>query len=134
MNLTSKILLVEDDEGIAAAMQKELRAEGYQTEVVRRGDDGIARAQAGDWDLVLTDLKLPGLSGLELIERLHREKPKLPIIMLTAFGTTETAIEATKLGAYDYLLKPFDMAELLDLVAKAVAGSRLMSEPLAMGG
>ena len=66
-------------------------------------------------DVVLTDLKMPGLSGLELVEQLHAAKPKLPIIMMTAFGTTETAIEATKLGAYDYLLKPFEMGELLDL-------------------
>ena len=70
----------------------------------------MARAQSEPWDVVLTDLKMPGLSGLELIEQLHAAKPKLPIIMMTAFGTTETAIEATKLGAYDYLLKPFDMA------------------------
>ena len=76
---------------------------------------------------------MPGLSGLELVEQLHALKPKLPIIMMTAFGTTETAIEATKLGAYDYLLKPFDMAELLDVLAKAVVSSRLMSEPLELG-
>src|SRR5207245_1784265 len=76
---------------------------------------------------------MPGLSGLELVEQLRATKPKLPIILVTAFGTTETAIEATKLGAYDYLLKPFDMAELLDLVAKSVASNRLMSEPVEMG-
>src|SRR6516225_3995652 len=133
MNSTSKILLIEDDIAIAAALKKELQGEGYQVGVVTRGDDGLAQAQAEPCDLVLTDLKMPGLTGLELVERLHVVKPKLPIIMLTAFGTTETAIEATKLGAYDYLLKPFDMGELLDLVAKAFASSRLMSEPLQMG-
>jgi DNA-binding NtrC family response regulator len=68
-----------------------------------------------------------------LVEQLHAAKPKLPIIMMTAFGTTETAIEATKLGAYDYLLKPLDMGELLDLLAKAVASGRFMSEPLKLG-
>jgi DNA-binding NtrC family response regulator len=73
------------------------------------------------------------LSGLELVEQLHATKPKLPIILMTAFGTTETAIEATKLGAYDYLLKPFDMTELLELVAKSVACNRLMSESVEMG-
>ena len=76
---------------------------------------------------------MPGLSGLDLVAQLHAAKPKLPIIMMTAFGTTETAIEATKLGAYDYQLKPFDMAEMLDTVAKAVASGRLMSEALDMG-
>ena len=101
--------------------------------VAERGDTGLAQAKEQLFDVVITDLKMPGLSGLELVEQLHAAKPKLPILLMTAFGTTETAIEATKLGAYDYLLKPFDMAELLDLVAKAVASNRLMSEPVEMG-
>ena len=133
MNPQSKILLIEDDPGIAAALKKELLAEGYQVTTATRGDEGLGCAKEHPCDVVLTDLKMPGLSGLELIEQLHAIKPKLPIIMMTAFGTTETAIEATKLGAYDYLLKPFDTGELLDLVAKAVASGRLMSEPLEMG-
>ncbi|HEV2437524.1 MAG TPA: sigma-54 dependent transcriptional regulator [Verrucomicrobiae bacterium] len=133
MNPQPKILLIEDDAGITAALQKEFQAEGYQVAVARRGDEGLALAREQPCDVVLTDLKLPGLSGLELIEQLHAAKPKLPIIMMTAFGTTEIAIEATKLGAYDYLLKPLDMGELFDLLAKAVASSRLWSEPLEMG-
>jgi nitrogen regulation protein NR(I) len=133
MNSQPRILLIEDDPAISAAMEKDLQAEGYQVAVAARGDDGLARARAEACDVVLTDLRMPGLTGLELISQLHAAKPKLPIIMMTAYGTTETAIEATKLGAYDYLVKPFDMGELLDLVAKAVAGSRVMSEPLGMG-
>jgi nitrogen regulation protein NR(I) len=133
MNRHPKILLIEDDSGIMAGLKKELQAEGYHVTTATRGDEGLARAREDACELVLTDLKMPGLSGLELIEQLHAAKPKLPIIMMTAFGTTETAIEATKLGAYDYVLKPFDMDELLDLIAKAVASSRLMSEPLEMG-
>ena len=133
MNPRPKILLIEDDAGIAAALKKYLQTEGYEVAVAARGDEGNARAQNEPWDVVITDLKMPGLSGLDLVAQLHAAKPKLPIIMMTAFGTTETAIEATKLGAYDYLLKPFDMAEMLDAVAKAVASGRLMSEPLDMG-
>ena len=133
MNPRPKILLIEDDAGIAAALKKDLQTEGYEVAVAVRGDEGNARAQNEPWDVVITDLKMPGLSGLDLVAQLHVAKPKLPIIMMTAFGTTETAIEATKLGAYDYLLKPFDMAEMLDAVAKAVASGRLMSEPLDMG-
>lgn len=133
MKSRPEILLIEDDPGITAALKKELLAEGYQITTATRGDEGLARARERAWDMVLTDLKMPGLSGLELIEQLHAAKPRLPIIMMTAFGTTETAIEATKLGAYDYVLKPFDMGEMLDLVARAVASSRLMSEPLEIG-
>jgi nitrogen regulation protein NR(I) len=133
MNPQPKILLIEDDPGITAALKKELQAEGYSVAATLRGDDGLAQAREQHCDVVLTDLKLPGLSGLELVGQLHAAKPKLPIIMMTAFGTTETAIEATKLGAYDYLLKPLDMGELLDLLSKAVASGRLMSEPLKLG-
>jgi DNA-binding NtrC family response regulator len=128
-----KILLIEDDASIAASLQKVLRAEGYDIAVCGRGDQGLERA-LGQWhDVVVTDLRLPGLGGLELVGRLHAAKPKQPIILMTAHGTTETAIEATKLGACDYLLKPFEADELLDMVATAVASSRLMSEPVEMG-
>ena len=133
MKMKSRILLIEDDASIARGLKKELQVEGYEVAVAERGDKGLAQAKEQPFDVVITDLKMPGLSGLELVEQLHAAKPKLPIILMTAFGTTETAIEATKLGAYDYLLKPFDMAELLDLVAKSVACNRLMSEPVEMG-
>ncbi|MCI0537734.1 MAG: sigma-54 dependent transcriptional regulator [Verrucomicrobiales bacterium] len=133
MNSQPKILLIENDASIVGGLKKELQVEGYEVAVAGRGDEGLAQAKEQPFDVVITDLKMPGLSGLELVEQLHASKPKLPIILMTAFGTTETAIEATKLGAYDYLLKPFDMAELLDLVAKSVACNRLMSEPVEMG-
>jgi len=128
-----RILLVEDDLGTASALQKVLQAEGYAVELAERGDTGLARAKAASFDLVLTDLKLPGVGGLELVAQLRAAKPKLPIIVMTAHGTTDTAIEATKLGAYEYLTKPFEADDLLELVASAVAHSRLMSEPVEMG-
>jgi DNA-binding NtrC family response regulator len=128
-----KILLIEDDASIAAALQKVLRAEGYDVAVCARGDAGLELAQSHFHDVVVTDLRLPGLGGLELVARLHAAKPKQPIILMTAHGTTETAIEATKLGACDYLLKPFEADELLDMVATAVASSRLMSETVELG-
>jgi nitrogen regulation protein NR(I) len=133
MKMKARILLIEDDASIVGGLKKELQVEGYEVAVAERGDIGLAQAKEQSFDVVITDLKMPGLSGLELVQQLHAAKPKLPIILMTAFGTTETAIEATKLGAYDYLLKPFDMAELFDLVAKSVACNRLMSEPVEMG-
>jgi nitrogen regulation protein NR(I) len=128
-----KILLIEDDQSTAAALGKVLDADGYSVRIAHRGDEGLGHAQREPCDLVITDLKLPGLSGLDLIAQLHASKPKLPIIMMTAHGTTETAIEAMKLGACDYLVKPFEADELLALTASAVASSRLMSEPVAIG-
>jgi DNA-binding NtrC family response regulator len=128
-----RLLLIEDDTSTASALQHVLAAEGYLVSLAARGDIGLKQAQELPFDLVITDLKLPGLSGLDLVAPLHAGKPKLPIIVMTAHGTTETAIEAMKLGACEYLLKPFEADELLDLVASTVARSRLMSEPVEMG-
>lgn len=129
----ANILLIEDDRSTASALQKVLQDEGYAVMVASRGDQGLDAAKLSPCDLVITDLKLPGLSGMELIARLHAAKPKLPIIMMTAHGTTETAIEAMKLGACEYLVKPFEADELLDLAASAVASSRRMSESVEVG-
>jgi DNA-binding NtrC family response regulator len=128
-----RLLIIEDDLSTASALQKVLQAEGYAVDLAERGDDGLARARQQPYDLVITDLKLPGLDGLELVAQLHAAKPKLPLIMMTAHGTTETAIEATKLGAFEYLVKPFEAEELLDVVAPAVAHARRMSEPIEIG-
>ncbi len=129
----ANILLIEDDLGIATALKRVLEAEGYRIVLKQRGDDGLETATAHSWDLVITDLRLPGLSGMELIAQLHHAVPKLPIIMMTAHGTTETAIEAMKLGACDYLVKPVEAEELLDLAATAVANSQRMSETVDLG-
>ncbi len=99
----------------------------------RRGDTGLDRAREGSLDVVITDMRLPGLGGLELIRELHAAKPRLPIILITGHGTTETAIEATKLGAYDYMLKPLELPQFLALVGKAVTSRRLMTEPVDLG-
>jgi nitrogen regulation protein NR(I) len=133
MKTAANILLVDDDAGITDTLARVLADEGYKVAVEKRGDDGLARARAEIFNAVVTDLKLPGLSGLELVRQLHAARPRLPIILITAFGTTQTAIEATKFGAYDYLLKPFDIPQLLDLIRRAVDSNRLMSEPVTLG-
>jgi nitrogen regulation protein NR(I) len=133
MNPPAKILLVEDDSAIVTTLRRVLADDGYEVAVEKTGDAGLRRAKTETFDVVVTDLKLPGLNGLELVRELHATRPRLPILMMTAHGTTETAIEATQSGAYDYLLKPFEMPELLKLVAEAVSASRLMSEPVQIG-
>lgn len=133
MKTNPRILLIEDDTNIATGLQKVMRTNGYDVTALSRGDTGLERALAEQFDVVVTDLKLPGLDGLELVRQLHQAKPKLPIILITAHGTTEVAIEATKWGAFDYVPKPFEVDELLDLTAKALESSRLMSEPVEMG-
>ncbi len=133
MSAAAKILLIEDDPGITDTLQRVLTAEGYQVAVEKRGDAGLARAAADTYHVVISDLKLPGLNGLEVVRQLHAAQPRLPLILVTAFGTTDTAIEAMKYGAYDYLLKPFDIPQLLDLVARAADSNRRMSEPVVLG-
>jgi DNA-binding NtrC family response regulator len=128
-----RLLIVEDDSSAAASLQKVLQAEGYAVDLEGRGDTGLAQACRQAYDLVITDLRLPALDGLQVVAQLHAAKPRLPIVVMTAHGTTETAIEATKLGAFDYLVKPFEVEELLDLVGLAVAHARRMSEPVDLG-
>jgi nitrogen regulation protein NR(I) len=133
MNSAANILLIDDDEGIRETLQRVLAEEGHSVAVDDRGDEGLEHAARERFNVVITDLRLPGLSGLDLVRELHAMQPRLPIILITAFGTTETAIEATKLGAYDYLLKPFELPELIELVRKAAESNRLMSEPVSLG-
>jgi nitrogen regulation protein NR(I) len=125
-----KILLVEDDPQIVTALTRVLGDEGYDVTHAVDGPKGLSLATAEPCDLVITDFKLPGLSGMDLVQKLHDAQPRLPVILMTAHGTTDTAIEATKLGAYDYLLKPFEMPDLLALVEKAVASHQVMLEPI----
>ena len=134
MSASGRILIIEDDPAIVMTLRRLLTDEGHQVHVQTRGDTGLSCALRETFDLVLSDIKLPGLGGLDLVRQLHEAKPRLPIILMTAHGTTETAIQATQSGAFDYLVKPFEMPELLTLVEKAIASSRLMSDPVDFGG
>jgi nitrogen regulation protein NR(I) len=129
----NRILLIEDDPGITVTLQRVLASDGHEVAIEKRGDTGLARAQAQAFDVILCDLKLPGVNGLDIVKQLHATRPRLPILLMTAHGTTDTAIEAMKLGAFDYLLKPFEMATLLEVVGKALATSRLTSQPVGLG-
>ncbi|MCS6910181.1 MAG: sigma 54-interacting transcriptional regulator [Anaerolineales bacterium] len=132
MAVNPKILLIEDDTRLAANLRQVLEDEGFAVRHCTRGDEGLRLAAVEAFEVVLTDLRLPGVGGLELVRQLHQAQPRLPVVLMTAHGTIETAIEATKLGAYDYLQKPFEMQDLLGLLTKAAEASRLMREPVAL--
>ena len=132
MRITAQILLIEDDVSLAANLGDVLKEEGFKVTVCSRGDEGLRRAAEDECQVVLTDLRLPGLGGLELVRQLHDTQPRLPVVLMTAHGTIETAIEATKLGAYDYLQKPFEMPALIDVLHGAVDAGRLMREPVTL--
>ena len=132
MSKAAHILLIEDDTSLAANLSDVLAEDGFKVTVCNRGDEGLHRANRDDYDVVLTDLRLQGLGGLELVKQLHETQPRLPVVLMTAHGTIETAIEATKLGAYDYLQKTFGMPELLSILNRAVEAGRLMRETVTL--
>ena len=131
-NQPARLLIIEDDVKVAESLHRLLTSENYAVELARTAEEGIPRAQTGDFDAVITDLQMPGVSGLEVITTLHPAKPHLPIILVTGHHTTETAIKAIKLGAYDYVLKPItNPKDFLTLIQKAVASHSAAPKPVA---
>ena len=122
----SRILVVDDEPNVLAGFQVLLTAEGYQVAGARRGDEAVTRIHEDPPDLLIMDIHMPGLSGIEAFRQIRQQHPQLPVIIMTGRGTMDLAIEATKLGAYDYQLKPFDPAEMLLLVGRALESVRLM--------
>ena len=119
---TGRILLVEDRESLRRMLERALAAEGYEVVAAAEGESGIARLRERSFDLVLTDLKLPAASGLEVLAASRETHPELPVVVLTAYGTVRSAVEAMRLGAVDFLEKPVEIDELFALVASLVAG------------
>ena len=109
---------------MAATLKQMFVSAGYEVSTATSGTEGLAAAAKGDFHVVVTDLKMPGTSGMEVIERLHAAKPLLPVILMTGHHTANTAIQAIKLGAYDYVVKPPVPDELLALIKKAVAAGK----------
>jgi len=111
-----RILVVEDRENLRRLVETTLVEEGFQVDAAADGARGIEYASAASYDLVLTDLKLPEASGLDLLRAVKRAQPATPVVVFTAFGSVGTAVEAMKLGAADFLEKPIEIADLLKLV------------------
>jgi two-component system, NtrC family, response regulator AtoC len=124
----SRLLVVDNDEGLVHFLTRLFTKQGYEVASCTDGASALAQLGADPCDAALLDYKMPGLNGLDTLVEIKRAQIKTPVIIMTAFGTTDTAIEAMKLGAYDYLLKPFDTEELKRIVADAVEVNRLMKE------
>jgi len=122
------ILIVDDEESIRWTLKKALEREGYRILLARDGGEGVKLAQDPAVDLVLLDLRLPMMDGLEVLTRIKEERPELPIIIMTAYGTLPAAVQAMKRGAYDYITKPFDVEELLLQVERAFQVQALSDE------
>ena len=126
------ILIIDDDDQLRKSFQKLLSEEGYPAEGAASGEAGLEIIKDRVPDLAIVDVRLPGMNGLETFQAIHRIEPKLPVIIMTAYGTTETAIEATKMGAFDYILKPFEIPDMLVVIKQALEAGRFMRTPVRM--
>ncbi len=122
------ILVVEDKESMAAMLKETLEAEGYGVLVARDGPEGIRLLREHKVDLVLTDLKLPKKNGIDVLKFSKEENHMRPVVIMTAFGSVETAVEAMKGGAFDFITKPFDTDHLLMLIRRAIETQRIVTE------
>ncbi|MBN1909234.1 MAG: sigma-54-dependent Fis family transcriptional regulator [Pirellulales bacterium] len=121
----ARILVVDDEPHVLGAFQDLLEGGGHDVVTSEEATSALGALEEGPFDLVVMDVCLQGMDGLEALRRIKQQWPSLPVIVMTAHGTMQTAIEATKLGAFDYHLKPFDPAEMLAAIDKALEGSRL---------
>src|SRR5207245_9288384 len=111
--LHPRILIVEYNEIFLRPLQRTLEVEGYDVLVVGSGEEAVELLKNDDVDLVLTDKRLPGIDGVELVRRIKSDHPHLAVVVMTAYGTIGSAVEAMRLGAEDYLVKPFEAAAVL---------------------
>ncbi len=121
-----KILIVDDDASIRRSLSRLLESWQYTLSQASDGESGLALLQKESPDLVIMDIKMPKSSGLDILQEIKKFDAKVPVIIMTAHGTTSNAIEAIKLGAYDYILKPFDIPALQELLRKALEASAAM--------
>src|ERR1700733_5236917 len=121
------ILVVEDDTAMRTFLREVLEEDGYTVEVASGGRGGVERVRQGGIDLVVSDVKMPDLDGLDMLREIKAVAPSPHVITITAFGSIDTAIRAVKLGAFDYITKPFQVDQLL-LSEKALAERELRSE------
>ena len=123
-----RVLLVDDEESFVEALGKRLNGRGLRVETSDSGEDAIAKAKRQAFDVIVLDLAMPGMDGIETLKRLRKIDPDLQIILLTGHGSIEKAVEATKLGAMDFLQKPASLSDLLELISQASAKRALLME------
>ena len=121
-----RILVVEDEEKLRRVVELQLQSSGYEVDQTGSAEEALKLADRAD--LILTDLRLPGMDGLELLSVLRRQDSRIPVVVMTAFGTVESAVQAMKAGAIDFLMKPFSLDHLVAVVEKALEFSALRDE------
>lgn len=121
-----RILIVDDEAAIRSSLLESLSSEGYDAEIAESGEEALAKCHGAVYDLVVTDLRLPGVDGLEILKALRNQGNATPVIMMTAYGDMDTALEAMNSGAYRFIPKPFKLGEMKKQVRAAL---RATAEP-----
>jgi len=116
----NKILIVDDEKNIRMTISQALEDMDVEIETAVSGEEALSKVKEVDFELVLLDLSMPGIDGIEVLEKLSKERPDIRIIMITAHGTIDSAVDAMKLGAVDFIQKPFTPDEIRDLVSKVI--------------
>jgi two-component system response regulator AtoC len=120
---TARILVVDDDPAVGTILGALLEQAGFEATCAGSGEAGLIELDARPYDVVVTDVRMPGLDGMQLLDRVVQQRPDLPVVLLTAHGTVSLAVDAMKRGASDFLLKPFDRDEILFVINKALAAA-----------
>src|SRR5262245_3657588 len=128
MSTLGKVVVIDDEVNAAAALETLLREDGYEVARAHDARSGLALLEQTDADVVLTDLRMPGMDGLELLSRIKEVRPQTMVLLMTAYGTVKTAVKAMKMGAEDYLGKPIDVEELEVVLQKVLEKKRLLEE------
>ena len=126
--IQKRILVVDDDESLRWVTQAQLQQSGYQVDAAGNGKEALAAIHEDPPDLVITDLMMPGMSGVELLKNIRADYSEIIVIVVTAFGTVENAVEAMKAGAYDYITKPVNIQELRLIVGRGLEHLDLRQE------
>jgi nitrogen regulation protein NR(I) len=128
MKTMEKILIIDDDEGLVHFLSRYFKRKGHKVTACLSGQEALEKITADDFDLILLDYKMPEINGLDTLSKIKSIEVKTPVIIMTAYGTTDLAIETMKRGAYDYLIKPFNRKDLTRIVGEALRANRQMKE------
>ncbi|MCK5010214.1 MAG: sigma-54-dependent Fis family transcriptional regulator, partial [Deltaproteobacteria bacterium] len=123
------ILVIDDEGSMRIALSEALSRSGHLVDCISNGYDALKKVQSTSFKLVITDVKMPKMNGLEILLEIKKVLPQIPVIMITAYGTINNAVEAMKKGAADYILKPFSFEELDAVVKRALANGRNKETP-----
>ncbi|HAD03460.1 MAG TPA: two-component system response regulator, partial [Desulfuromonas sp.] len=123
-----RVLVADDEESMRWVLSKALSKKGFTVDLAANGNEALALVRQHRYDLAVLDIKMPGLSGLELLSRIHEEKPEILVVIMTAETSMKNAVEAMKRGAYDYITKPFDLDVLDAIVLKAQKAAAVSEE------